>query len=74
MAGDRGQTPAGQRPALGGLAVERRTWSGHCGRGPSANSCGSAARSGWVQRGTTTLVGALWPVTKGELRRLGGPQ
>ena len=38
------------------------------------NSCGSAARSGWVRRGTTTLVGAMWPGTEGELLRLSGPQ
>ena len=74
VAGDRGQTPAAQRPAVGGLGVERRPWSGRCGRGPRANSCGSAARSEWIRRGTTTLVGALWPGTGGELLRLGGPQ
>ena len=74
MAGDRGQTPAAQRPAVGGLGVERRPWWGRYGRGPRANSCGSAARSRWVRRGTTILVGALWPGTKGELVRLGGPQ
>ena len=45
VAGDRGRTPAAQRPALGGLGG-RRPWSGRCGRGPRANSCGSAARRG----------------------------
>ena len=65
VAGERGQTPAAQRPATGGLGVERRTWSGRCGRRPRANCCGSAARSGWVRRGTTTLVGAPWPGTEG---------
>ena len=72
--GDREQTPAAQRPAVGELGVERRPWSGRCGRGPRVNSCGSAARSGWVRRGTTTLVGALWPGTEGELLQLRGPQ
>ena len=74
VAGDRGRTPAARRPAMGGYGEERRPWSGRCGRGPRANSCGSAARSGWVRRGTTTLVGALWPGTEGELLRLSGPQ
>ena len=74
VAGDRGRTPAARRPAVGGYGEERRPWSGRCGRGPRANSCGSAARSGWVRRGTTTLVGALWPGTEGELLRLSGPQ
>ena len=74
VAGDRGRTPAARRPAVGGYGEERRPWSERCGRGPRANSCGSAARSGWVRRGTTTLVGALWPGTDGELLRLSGPQ
>ena len=74
VAGDRGRTRAAQRPAVGGYGGERRPWSGRCGRGRRANSCGSAARSGWVRRGTTTLVGALWPGTEGELLRLSGPQ
>ena len=74
VAGDRGRTPAARRPAVGELGVERRPWSGRCGRGPRVNSCGSAACSGRVRRGTTTLVGALWPGTEGELLRLGGPQ
>ena len=74
VAGDRGRTPAAQRPAVGAYGGEQRPWSGRCGRGPRANSCGSAARSRWVRRGTTTLVGALWPGTEGELLRLSGPQ
>ena len=74
VAGDRGRTPAARRPAVAGYGEERRPWSGRCGRGPRANSCGSTARSGWVRRGTTTLVGALWPGTEGELLRLTGPQ
>ena len=68
------RTLAAQRLAVGELGVERRPWSGRCGRGPRANSCGSAARSGWVRRGTTTVVGALWRGTEGELLRLSGPQ
>ena len=67
-------SPAAQRPAVVELGVERRPWSGRCGRGPRANSCGSAARSGRVRRGTTTRVGALWPGTEGKLMRLSGPQ
>ena len=74
VAGDRGRTLAARRPAVGGYGDERQPWSGRCGRGPRASSCGSAARSGWVRRGTTTLVGALWPGTEGELLRLSGPQ
>ena len=74
MARNRGRTPAARRPAIGGSGVERRPWSGRCGRGPRVNSCDLAARSGWVRRGTTTPVGALWPGTEGELLRLGGPQ
>ena len=42
--------------------------------GERANSCGSAARSGWLRRRTTTLVGTLWPGTEGELLLLGGLQ
>ena len=74
VAGDRGRTPAARRAAVGGCGEERRPWSGRCGQGTRANSCGSAARSGWVRRGTTTLVGAMWLGTKGELLRLSGPQ
>ena len=74
VAGDQGRSPAARRPAVGGYGGERRPCSGRCGRGARANSCGSAARSGWVRRGTTTLVGALWPGTEGELVRLSGPQ
>ena len=74
VAEDRGRTPAARRPAVGWYGEERRPWSGRCGRGPRANSCGSAARRGWVRRGPTTLVGALWPGTEGELLRLNGPQ
>ena len=74
VAGDRGRTLAARRPAVVGYGDERRPWSGRCGRGARANYYGSAAQSGWVRRGTTTLVRALWPGTKGELLRLGGPQ
>ena len=74
VAGDRGRTPAAQQRAAGELGVERRPWSGRYGRGPRANSCGSAACSGWVRRRTTTLVVALWPGTEGELLPLSGPQ
>ena len=45
VAGDRGRTPAAQRTAVGGLGGRRQRLSGRCGRGPRANSCGSAACS-----------------------------
>ena len=74
VAGDRGRTPAAWEPAVGGLGEVRRPWSGRRGRGPRAKSCGLGACSRWVGGGTTTLVGALWPGTEGELLRLKGQQ
>ena len=74
VAGDRGRTSAARPAAVGGYGEERRPWSGRCGRGRRANSCSSAACSRWVRRGTTTLVGALWPGTEGKLLQPGGPQ
>ena len=74
MAGEQEPTPAARHPAVGGLRDKRRPWSERCGREPRPNFCGSASRSRWVGRRTTTLVGALWPRTEGELLRLDDPQ
>ena len=71
---DQGRTPAARRPAAGGVGDGRRPRLRHGGHGPRANSCGLAACSGWGGGWITTVVEALRPQTKGQLRRLKGQQ
>ena len=63
VAGDQGRTRAARRPALGGLGGRQRPWSGRCGRGPRANCCGLAARSGGDMN--------AWMVGQAQLKCLG---
>ena len=74
VARDQGRTPAARRPAEVVVGYGRRPRSRRGGQGPRANSCGSAACSGWGGVWTTTEVEARRPKTNGQLLRLGGLQ